>query len=446
MKRYISLLCIFSMICCFSGCDSILSNPEDNLKPPIATGFFEGVNEALEQSVGNDIVLKFPLSDGSRSAFCAHDIDGDGTKEVLAFYSENKELAPPHLNLLKLNSSKNWESIQDIEMVGSEITEVNFGDLDGDGIDELFLGSSNYTTKANMMGVYHIENGILIQRAMEQYSKYRICDIDNNGVDNLVIALVDQLNQSAKFSVFGFSNNKFTLLGSTPLDSSITSFSNIACGKLSSNVHVVFVDGNKGTETMVTEVIYYNGKDYINYFLDKNTMSNVATLRHSPLISCDINDDGYIDIPVGFPSQGPSDVVISGKNELIKWITFDAKNNPQLFTAWYSVSDGYYLNFNKEWVDNITITYDESLGMAMFNRYDKTTKSTAGELLRIRKIDASEWNDSPPEKYIKIAERENSVWIARLSNPHSPLYIDRDTLIQNFRLIEPSDPFVAVKL
>jgi len=445
MKRYISLICVVAFVLCFSGCDSVLSSPEDNLKPPLATGIFEGVNEALEKAVGMDIVLKYPLSDGSRSAFCAHDLDGDGVEEVLAFYSENKELAPPHLNLLKLNSSKDWESVQDIEMAGSEITEINFGDLNGDGIKELFVGNSNYTTKANMMGIYHMENGILIQRAMEQYSKYRICDIDNNGVDNLVIALVDQLTQSAKFSVFGFSNNKFTLLGSTPLDSSITSFSNITCGKLSSNIHVVFLDGNIGTETLVTEVIYYNGKDYINYFLDKNTMSNTATLRHSSIISCDINDDGYIDIPVGFPSQGPTDVVVTSTNELIKWITFDGKNNPEVFTAWYSLSDGYYLTFDKEWVKNIAVTYDEKLGMAMFNRYDNETKSTAGEFLRIRKIDATEWNNSPPDKYIKVAERENSVWIARLSNPQSPLYIDRDTLLQRFRLIEPTDPFVAVK-
>lgn len=445
MKRYISLFCVLAVVCCFSGCEPIFSSPEDNLRPPLAAGFFEGVNEALESSVGTDIVLKYPLSDGSRSAFCALDIDGDGTKEVLAFYSENKELATPHLNILKLNSSKEWESIQDIESVGSEITEIDFGDLDGDGIDELFVGSSNYTTKANMMGIYHIENGILTQRAMEQYSKYRICDIDNNGTDNLVIALADQLNKNAKFSVFGFTNNKFTLLGSTALDSSITAFSNINCGKLSSNIHAVFLDGNKGTETLVTEVVYYNGKEFISYFLDKTTLSNNATLRHSSLISCDINDDGFIDIPVGIPSQGTSNTISNSTNELIKWITFDAKNNPQIFTAWYSVTDGYYLTFSNEWINNISITYDDSLGMAMFNRFDKNTGSTAGEFLRIRKIDASEWNNSPPEKYIKIAERENSVWIARLSNPQSPLYIDRDTLLQRFRLIEPSDPFIAVK-
>ena len=174
-------------------------------------------------------------------------------------------------------------------------------------------------------------------------------------------------------------------------------------------------------------------------------MSNNATLRHSSLISCDINDDGFIDIPIGFLSQGASGAISSGTNELIKWITFDAKNNPQVFTAWYSVTDGYYLTFSNEWINNISITYDDSLGMAMFNRYDKETNSTAGEFLRIRKIEASEWNNSPPEKYIKVAERENSVWIARLSNPQSPLHIDRDTLLQRFRLIEPTDPFVVVK-
>lgn len=445
MRRYISIFCTVVLICCFSGCDSILSNPEDNLKPPIATGLYEGVNDALEKAVGTDIVLKYPLSNGSRSAFCSRDLDGDGVKEVIAIYSENKELAVPHINLLKLNSDDEWESIQDIESVGSEITEIDFADLNGDKIDELLVGSSNYTTKANMMSIYHMENGSLIQRANEQYSKYLICDINNNGVKNLVIALSDQLNQSAKFSVFGFENNKFSLLGSTPLDSSITTFSNMTYGKLSSNKIAVFMDGNKSADAMVTEVVFYDGKDFVNFFIDKSTLSNNTTLRHSPLISCDINDDGFIDIPIGFPAQGSTDILVSSKNELVKWVTFNANNNPEIFTAWYSINDGYYLTFDKSWIDNIIITYDEKLGMAMFSRFDKDKNSIAGEFLRIRKIELSEWNNSPPEKYIKIAENDNFVWIARLSNSQSPLYIDRDTLIQRFRIIESNAEYTAVK-
>ncbi len=446
MKRYIFILCIVIIICCFSGCESVFSSPEDNLKQPLATGFFEGVNDALENSVGEDIVLKYPLSDGSRSAFCAHDLDGDDVKEVLAFYSENKELAVPHMNLLKLNSSKEWESVQDIESVGSEITEIDFADLDGDGIDELFVGCSNYTTKTNMMDIYHMEKGLLIQRAMEQYTKYLICDIDNSGADNLVIALADQLNQNAKFSAFGFHNDKFTLLGSTPLDSSITTFSNITYGKLPSNRMAVFIDGNKAAETLITEVIYFNGKDYVNYFLDKTTMSNNATLRHSPLISCDINDDGYIDIPIGFPSQGPSNIVVTNTNELVKWVTFDENKMTEVFTAWYSIADGYYLNFNKDWIENISISYDDKLGMAIFSEYNKKTNVSTGEILRIQKMDVSEWTNSPPQNYIKIADKDDFVWIARINNTKSYLRIDRDTLIQRFRLIEQTASFIVVKL
>ena len=438
MRRLISVVCIITFICLLSGCDSIFSNPENTLKATNITGDFQGVNDALEKKVGTAITLKYPLVDGVRSPFCAHDLDGDGVNEVLAFYKEAKEDAPPHINLLKLTKGDEWESKQDIAPVGNDLLEIAFADLDNDGIDEILTGWSNYTSKCNQMGVYRMEEGSLVQRGLEDYSAYIVCDIDSNGSEELGIAHINANTKAADFCFYYFKDNNFTLLCSGALDSNVTSYANIKLGKIGSK-EAIFLDGHKAPEIVITEVLYYENAKLQNPFFDTVSSTNKTTLRYSPLYSQDINGDGFIDIPRGIAVKGTIGEVSDELNQIVRWFTFDGTKSTALFDAWYSTADGYYLDFDQTWLNNITVSYDYDLGLAMFNRFDEKTKAPAGELLRIRAITDKEWENNPPDKYVKIGQKDTKVYIARFSNLESPLYISPDALAQRFHIIETAE-------
>ena len=73
----------------FSGCSFRLSGINELLKPPKPYGTNDELQAAFEESVGGDVVFKAPVSGEFRSSFIVKDIDGDGSDEAIAFYSES---------------------------------------------------------------------------------------------------------------------------------------------------------------------------------------------------------------------------------------------------------------------------------------------------------------------------------------------------------------------
>lgn len=178
------------MISLLSGCSVQILAPEDTIRAPGATGFYAGVQQALEEAVGSDIILKYPLVDGIRTAFCTRDFDNCGEIEILAFYQKKAEGSVTRINVLTQVDDK-WQSIQDVDPLGNELLEVSFADLDADGSDEIVAGWQVYTSKANQLCLYKMENKALVQRAGETYSAYTICDIDGNGQKEIAVSLLD---------------------------------------------------------------------------------------------------------------------------------------------------------------------------------------------------------------------------------------------------------------
>ena len=190
MKKTIKLLAVLSAVLLLSGCSAKGLSPESTIKAPGATGYYAGVQKALEQAVGKDIVLKYPLVNGRRSAFCSGDFNGSGKDEVLAFYQQKGEAAVTRMNLLSWDNGK-WSSVQDIDPAGKELLTADTSDLDLDGNFEILTGWQVSTAKTNQLCIYKMENGGLIQRADETYNAYTVCDIDNDGRDDVGIALID---------------------------------------------------------------------------------------------------------------------------------------------------------------------------------------------------------------------------------------------------------------
>ena len=70
MKKTIKLLAVLSAVLLLSGCSAKGLSPESTIKAPEPPLLCRR-SKALEQAVGKDIVLKYPLVNGRRSAFCS---------------------------------------------------------------------------------------------------------------------------------------------------------------------------------------------------------------------------------------------------------------------------------------------------------------------------------------------------------------------------------------
>ena len=138
----VKLLMLFAVLCCFlTGCSVVGMEPQGLMQPPRATGDKQNVYDALEQVVGNNsFALKYPRTGEHRSAIIMHDITGNGVEDAIAFYQVDQEKTPGTVITFLSKKDKDWILVGSYQSTAIQVDRVAFGDVDGDGVDEVIVG------------------------------------------------------------------------------------------------------------------------------------------------------------------------------------------------------------------------------------------------------------------------------------------------------------------
>ncbi len=433
MNKFLKVITLIVTVSLLSGCGIQIFAPRDTIKAPGATGFYAGVQDALEQSVGSDINLKYPLVDGVRTAFCTKDLDNCGGIEILAFYKKKTDSVGTHINVLCQDDGK-WKSVQDIDLMGNELLQISFADLDADGCEEVVAGWQVHTKKDNQLCVYKMENKALVQRAGETYSAFTVCDIDNNGKQEIAVSLLNTETKKASATFYEFKDNEFILQSHLVLDGNISSYAGMSSSKLKTGETAIYLDAYKSSDTMITELIYMKDGVLYNPFADPNTRENRKTLRRVALKSRDINGDGFIEIPFMYSMNGYENGDPSEKQYITFWKYFDTEEYDTVLTAWYCKAQGYYLVLDNELAKKITVIYDSNEGTAIFCKWDKAGEAAGDEIFRIAAVDSNVFKKSPPEGYTKISETTEKVFAVKMGEA-SDFDLDPKKISQSFKYI-----------
>jgi hypothetical protein len=430
MKIRKILLLVFLVGCLLlSGCDTPLLNPQETLTAPGATGVYRGAQKALEDAVGTDIILKYPLVEGVNTAFCPKDLDGDGQQEMLAFYRQATKGTVTRVNLIR-NTKEGWESVQDLDPVGSDVVSVDFCDLNGDGLDEVCIGWGVSNIQSNQMSVYQTVNGLLVQRASESYTRHVFCDIDGDSVKELGLALLDTTKATSAISFFEMDTKDFSAVGSLSLDGSVISYANITAAPITSQSMGVYLDAYKGTDSLITELIYMKDGKLYNPFAGNQDNTNIATLRYCSLTSTDINKDGVVEIPFmeRLPGYAQEDEILG--HHLICWRYFNGNISDTALTWWYNGAEGYYLEIDTAWQGKISVVYDEKDKEYIFYRWNG--EKVGERLFSIKRYTLLQWEEAAPADYAVLQKDSVSIWAAAVEEDN-PLAITFTQIQNNFR-------------
>lgn len=429
MKKIVRLFAVLTAVALLSGCSMKGLAPEDTIKAPGATGYYAGVQKALEQAVGNDIVLKYPLVNGQRSAFCSGDFDSSGKDEVLAFYQKKGEASVTRINLLSCENGK-WKSVQDIDPAGRELLTADFSDLDLDGAYEIITGWQVSTAKTNQLCIYKMEGGGLVQRADETYNAYVICDIDNDGRDDVGIAVIDSDKKKSSLTFNDFENNDFKTVSHIMLDGGVTEYTNVLVSTVDGK-NAVFLDGLKSADTLITELVYTKDDALYNPFSSEESAENIVTARKNGRKCKDLNGDGKVEIPVVTPLPGYDSA--GGTLYRTDWSSFDGGDFKKIMSAWYCVSEGYYLAFEDYWQDGVTVIFDSEKGNAVFCEWNGNSRTAGSEIFRIDTFETDKFGDA--EGYTPIASSDKTTFAVKFSDYQGQYAVSFDRLKNNFRFI-----------
>lgn len=431
MKRAWLVLLVFVMLFS-SGCAALGMDVETQLRPPLTAGGQEEIQKALgayiaDSGMQDKYVLKYPKTGQYRSAFIVEDLDGDGNEEALAFYRTGPESNLTHINLLR-QAEGQWRSVFDIEGIGTDIDSVTFGDLNGDGCLELFVGWSMYNSRNYQLVLYSLSSNVFTERFSDSYSALVVGSLTERGRDDFLLLRISAETGGVTAQLWSMQEDFIIQRTSIELDAYIQQFLNIRLMPLSDTVNGVYVDCVR-SDGMMTELLYWDGSVLKAPFYGTGTNGAPLTLRPVRIPSSDIDGDGQLEWPRCRLLPG-YETTEGNNDQSVRWITtfsswdFENRQPVDKFSCIYNSADGYYLGLQEQMMEGITTTYDAGERLLELCRVEDWQPGEAFLAIKTESLGASDGESSEPEderEFLFLAESNAvrySVWISETA-PYS---------------------------
>lgn len=418
MKKRIILL-VFLLAFCFSGCSLNFKDPETLIRPPKPGGELAGVQEALRAKVEkNSIILKNPKSGDYRSAYTSFDLNEDGVNEAIVFYKQNTDTGTLHMNILDKNEGK-WESVADFNDIGSDIVEVEFCRLNKSSGQIMVVKCDSLENKRYNLSLFRYVDGEVERLLSEPYTEMGMFDMLRDGYQELLLLNLDVNKSSSRARLLKMKSDSPQLdcIGETSLDGSVTGYASLKLDRTAT----VYIDGYYGQNTMVTELLQWNGSRLTAPLMsDKEGITSQETVRNIIVTSQDINKDGIIEIPVDAAMPGQSE----NEKEALKLTTWykyianiggaaDGDLVPVL-TGVINFADSYMFVYPEKWIDKVTVVADTEQRLWNFRIWDSLSNLPKKRLLSIQSVTKAQWEKQPLDHYSASYENGNTVYAVTL--------------------------------
>ena len=438
MNRILILFIIAVLFCgSCSGCSSFQSNPESFMRPPVMTEEQTEIYNAAKQIIGDDVIFKYPLAQGTHSAFVFYDVDGDQQEEAIVFYQKETD-TNVRMNLLDQVGGV-WYSIGDYEGAGTDIGELSFAHFRSPQQVDLVLEWSNVNALDMTITVMSFENGRLNPAFSNMYAAKFIGDMDKDGVEELLIFTGNRGTVSpAAMLVECISDGSLVVSSDCLMCPDVYEYRNIQKSVTSNGEMCVVLDGSRAQGALSTEIIaYVDGKlkNLIyseHYGLDHTEL----TYRTTDTLSTDIDYDGMVEIP--FQQQLPSSDTANGVLEpvfLTNWTKLVDGEFQTMMSAVINEANGYYFIYPSQWIGKVTVVATQS-NQWDFCPYEERMGelSTGSPLVTIKSFSKSEYFDDFDTKgYEKITENEKHAYYTKVQyRSNSDLLLSFEEVAANF--------------
>lgn len=364
MKIRTAVIALFlALASALSGCSFVGLDAQTLMHAPRPTGKNEAdIQTLLDNTTEGDLTLKYPASGDYRSAVITHDLTGSAGEEAMAFYQKSDENSGTDVMFMQKLGNR-WQSMGTFNNPASQVHRVCFGDLDGDGRDEVVVGWGSPANNTSSICVYSYKNGKMNELKVNQsYTEMEVMDFDGDGKCEIFTASVTNGDQPAVARLLRIRNNAIELMGSAPLDAGVTKYASVKTGQINASQKGVVLDGIKTANTMVTELLYWDKKTQKLKapFYDPATKSAKSTERSTSVVSKDINGNGIIDIPIVTLLPGYTGTTNDDAAYLTTWHRYNTDTNTfvRVMSTVIDYSDGYWFSIPDRWRDKITTKMD----------------------------------------------------------------------------------------
>ncbi len=445
--RFTAILLILATLTVFSGCSLNFFSVESLMTPPKQSGRNGEIQKAFNRIMQNKTIqLKAPVSGEYQTAFISKDLDNNGVEEVIVFYSESNTKSAVRIALMECVDD-DWFVSVDIKGSGDGIYDVNFVDINNDGVFEVFISwtlmDRNTTRILSVFEPVKKDDGALDFKSIgNEYGVAKaFVDLNLDGNKDLLILYVDDTGEESKvyFRAFSLSEKgDITKFGEVSLDGSITSASQIVSDVVpdpEGDYTRVFLDCVKNERTIFTEMIYWDNKisEPVRGFANPSS----TNARNNQLKSQDIDGDGFIEVPEITTLYGDDRGFSFNDDEgfyvvnMIEWTNVKGDASKQTIKTVFNPKDSYLLEYS--WGDMVTVKFDSLREGLIFYEWNNETEKSGEELFAIFYRDISTDNEIPGDV---LHESDNGVFYYTITAEGSRNGISVESLKFAFTHIE----------
>lgn len=410
------------MLCGCSG-----GSVENLLTAPKLTQEQSQIYQALINSTGSSVSLKYPRGGEFRSAFVLQNIDDEPGDEALVFYESQSVQSGESALRMKVLDKYNgeWQAVYDLACVGSEVDGISFAKL-GDGkCTEVIVCCSMLNQTEKTLSVLNYSSGIISELYSGSYACMEVMDLNSDGQDELVTVVPDKTTQVAMAMMFTKTDEGLVKLGETPLGSAGSDFVGVTKGQLSEDTTALFVDYSRGSGQYGTDVLYCRGGRLmtpVNFLAGQdgtrtNLISRFTNDYMTDIRSTDIDGDGNLEIPSMTPLPGYETLTRSEQLCAVVWYTVVNDRYEQEYYSYYSSKYNFALLFPSRWQGVVSAVVNSQDNEIIFISYSQNTGlevNSGTELMRIRTIDKDDTEALVNSKdYHMIGENEENIICCR---------------------------------
>lgn len=346
------LLFLLAAGCSFKSGDELYclpQAPDDYLK----------LQAQLDEVIKNGAEYAAPQAGNNTQTVQMVDLNGDGVKEAVAFFRDTTSQQPLRIYIYQ-QKEEGYEIAAIIEGDGVAINSITYTQLTGDNWSEIIV-CWQMSTKVQSMTVYDIKNFSVSQMMQESYTKFAVCDMDQDNREEIIVFHADKGDMGCHADYFDYDGKDLVQTDSVQLSNGIDEITNIKAGKLVNFIPALFVESQCAGGEIVTDIFACRNGRMENITRDSATGVSAHTVRYYSVFCTDINKDGIVEVPlpVKLPAYKPTG---SDNYWMIHWVQYALNGTyTRALTTYHNYSDGWYLILPEKWVENITVSRSDSI-------------------------------------------------------------------------------------
>ncbi len=415
MKQALLALIILSVLL-FSGCGYSNFGAEGLMFAPKLNQEQSLIHQALVDSVGKNIKLKYPRSGDNRSSYVVANLDNEPGDEAIVFY-EKTSSNQSALRIAVLDQiNGEWEAVYDMRGSATEIDKVMISRLGDNEPVNIIIGFGTPSSIEKQLVIYRYNDGVLSEIFSEAYNVMDLTDLDRNGISELVTVTCGSETVTASAKLFRCVDGAITCVSGVDLDNSVVSYlSFVKSSVFSDNTPAIFLDGSLGNGNVKSEIIIYRNGGLQNLMFSKYNKMSEKTVRSSAYSCVDVDRDGIAEIPVTIPFTGYEAYPFEEQLFMTDWYSYEGYFSLQKkFSSYYNTKDAYVFSLPNRWQGLVTVKNDPATDEIVFYKYEGTISGNMTELMRIRVSTRQDTDDLIYKGYSLITSKGQLDYLVKL--------------------------------